>query len=134
MYPTDIEITYNTTREYRECIRRLFKMNTQPPNETLNEDEPLDEETLDELNYDHDSANMAMDNIRDRTIDHDLFRELYTVAAARMMSTDLETGMAVLLSYDYLLWFHQCLVCFFTSPNEFTRSSKCYMELHRRVA
>ena len=133
IYPTELDILYDNTHEYRSCIRRLFHMNIIKQNQMINEDEPLDEETLDELDYDEEACKLAMDFIYSKTTDNVLFRELYTVAATRMFSTDLETGMAILLSYDYLLSFHKCLVCFFKTPVEFTESYQSFTELYNLV-
>ena len=132
-YPTELDISYDNTQEYRCCIRSLFHMNIIKQNPEINEDEPLDEETLDELNYDEEAGILAMDYIYSKTADNVLFRELYTVAATRMFSTDLETGMTILFSYDYLLLFHKCLVCFFKTPDEFTESYQSFTELYNLV-
>lgn len=133
-YPINIDVSYNTTREYRQCIRNVFKMNImQHPIVSINEDEPLDEETLDELNYDEVAARNAMDVIYKLTYKDMVFRKLYTYAAIRMFSTDLETGLSVLMSYDYLSMFHKCLVCFLTTPTKFTRNSEYYKELFKRI-
>ena len=132
-YPTELDISYDNTQEYRCCIRSLFHMNIIKQNPAINEDEPLDEETLDELNYDEEAGILAMDYIYSKTADNVLFRELYTVAATRMFSTDLETGMTILFSYDYLLLFHKCLVCFFKTPDEFTESYQSFTELYNLV-
>ena len=126
-YPINIDVSYTTTREYRHCIRSIFKMNViKKQLLSINEDEPLDEETLDELNYDEIAVKNAMDIIYSKTSENMIFRKLYTFAAARMLSTDLETGLSILMSYDYLNMFHKCLVCFLTTPDKFTRNSKCY--------
>jgi hypothetical protein len=108
-------------------------MNIIKQNPAINEDEPLDEETLDELDYDEEASTLAMDFIYSKTTDNVLFRELYTVAATRMFSTDLETGMTILFSYDYLLLFHKCLVCFFKTPIEFTESCQSFTELYNLI-
>jgi len=133
IYPTELEFSYDNTQEYRGCIRRLFHMNIITQKPEINEDEPLDEETLDELDYDEDASMLAMDFIYSKTADNVLFRELYTIAATRMFSTDLETGMTILFSYDYLLLFHKCLVCFFKTPVEFTKSCQSFTELYNLV-
>jgi len=85
--------------------------------------EGLDDETKDEMMYDEKMMSLIMDEIYDATKNNDLFNELYDLAAARMFSTDRGIGQAVLLSYDYLCFFHNCLASFikgdFDSKNEY---------------
>jgi hypothetical protein len=123
-------MTYDNTTQYRENIRKLFGMTT--IKDTLPE-EYDDEETRDEMDYDPERTSVAMDYIFEKTKDSLLFRELYDAGAGRMFSTNPEIGMAVLMSYDYLQWFHSCLVLYFTNPDEFKRTSNCFMELYRRI-
>jgi len=132
-YPTDIDISYNNTHEYRECLRTLFQMNTVKQLPAINEDEVLDDETLDELNYDNDASTVALNYIYKKTKDNPIFRELYSAAAAKMFSIDHETGMAIMMSYDHLMRFHKCLVCFFKTPENFTINNHCFRDLYRRI-
>jgi hypothetical protein len=94
-YPYNIDYTptFETDEEYQRDVHKLFRMNCE-----LNED------------YDETAANNAMDFIYSRTKDMPHFQEIYKLAAATMLSEDLEIGLAVLCSYDYLIDFHTCLV------------------------
>lgn len=132
-YPSHLEFVYDTTREYRHCVRSMFNMDVTRKVVTINEDEPLDDETLDELDYDPEACVVTLDCIYAATKHNFLFKELYTAAAAKMLSTDLEIGLTVLLSYDHLARFHKCLVCFFETPTEFTRNSECFLELYTSI-
>jgi len=118
-YDLNKDVYYTNNREYRKCLRELFNMNC-IINEDLND---IDEETKDELLYDENTMSAIMDEIFNATKNNELFNELYDLAAARMFSTDRTIGQAVLLSYDYLCFFHNCLASFlrgnFDNKNEF---------------
>jgi hypothetical protein len=118
-YDLNKDVSYTNNREYRKCLRELFNMNC-IINEDLND---IDEETKDELLYDENTMSAIMDEIFNATKNNELFNELYDLAAARMFSTDRTIGQAVLLSYDYLCFFHNCLASFlrgnFDNKNEF---------------
>ena len=118
-YDLNKHVYYTNNREYRKCLRELFNMKC-IINEDLND---IDEETKDELLYDENTMSAIMDEIFNATKNNELFNELYDLAAARMFSTDRTIGQAVLLSYDYLCFFHNCLASFlkgsFDNKNEF---------------
>ena len=118
-YDLNKDVYYTNNREYRKCFRELFNMKC-IINEDLND---IDEETKDELLYDENTMSAIMDEIFNATKNNELFNELYDLAAARMFSTDRTIGQAVLLSYDYLCFFHNCLASFlkgsFDNKNEF---------------
>jgi hypothetical protein len=114
-YPTNLVVEYTNTAEYRKCLRQLFQMKTE--NFIINNntyDEPLDEESADELSYDEESTGKVMDFIYAKTKDSPLFQEVYDLAAGFMFSTDRNIGLTVLFSYDYLKEFHGCLVAYLT--------------------
>ena len=112
MYPTDLTIPSSfTNNQYRDFIRKLFNMDLTTVIEENNHiqehnQELWDEETTDEMLYDSHQATNFMDFIEKETKNNSLFVSLYEKAAARMFSTDLGIGLAVLLSYDYLYHFH----------------------------
>jgi len=123
-YHFDMEVDYHDNASYRNMLRKLFymKINYNP---TLDD---IDEETRDELIYDEEAMSSGMDKLYDFTKDDELFNELYELAAGRMLSTDKYIGQAVLLSYDYLILFHQCLGSFvngvFDKENEYYNKLK----------
>jgi hypothetical protein len=59
------------------------------------------DETMDELDYDEESASKSLNSIYEKTKEITEFQHLYDLAAACMFSTDREIGLAVLFSYDY---------------------------------
>ena len=96
-YPIDIVVKYSNDKEYRNCLRKIFSMNT---NSTWNDSEitDLDEVSQDELLYDSDATNIFLDFIYDKTKNNTLLIELYILAASVMISTDTNIGLAVLFS------------------------------------
>ena len=98
---------YKNNREYRQVLRQFFEMKHV---EELHIDQDNldieDEETLDELLYDSESVEKKLNEIFEKTKSIDAFVKIYEIAAAHMFSVDLETGLAVLLSYDYFPYFY----------------------------
>jgi len=99
-------MSYTNNREYRQALRDFFQMKCDniSDNTTI---EDLDEETLDEMNYDEDSVGIAMNEIYKKTKRIPVFCQIYEIAAGNMFSLDHEIGLAVLLSYDYFPCFKQ---------------------------
>jgi hypothetical protein len=102
-------------------------------------EEDIDPVSKDELEYDEEAANQAMDHVFQTTKNNPIFKELYLLAAARMFSTDPEIGLSVLFSYDYLEIFHYCLVSFYDIPVlkdriiPFDDKNRGVVELKRRL-
>lgn len=110
---------YTNSIEYRNFLRHLAKMDSSKYPEL---DATDDEETMDEFLYDDDSMSNYLDTIYRITKREPLFKNLYNLAAGRMLSTDPEIGLAVMYSYDYLDYFFPFLC-------QFLREKK--YELHR---
>jgi hypothetical protein len=134
-YPTNAVVQYSNTTEYRACLRKLFKMKKETIDKTLSEykDLELDEESLDELAYDDASAAKVLDAVFDATKNEPLFRHVYRLAAAFMMSEDMNIGISVLFSYDYLQYFHPCIVSFLNEPSSFNKDTPCYLGLCKKL-
>ena len=131
-YPLDIKIEYTNTSKYRECLRNLFKMNKNKFQEKINDienhnKEKLDDITKDEISYDNDAAILMMEYTFNKTKNIDEFKKIYKMAALRMFSEDLTIGQAVLFSYDYLYYYHYCLVEIFN--NRFHKDFELYKKL-----
>jgi len=86
----------------------------------------LDDETLDEYNYDEHSVSVFIDRVSALTIHIPLFQTLYDAAAAKMFSTDREIGIAILLSYDYLAVFYPLITLFERYPDGLTPTHEYY--------
>jgi hypothetical protein len=137
---------YSTTSEYRRFLRQICSMEpgklysdqdyapeplekvlTDPSEKVLTdplenadkEVEPLDEETLDEFTYDQDAMTRFLDRVYAASNNNLWFQTLYINAAALMFSENLEIGLAVLCSYDYLADFYACFQKFESDPKLF---------------
>ena len=97
----------------------------------------IDDVSRDELEYDETSADLAMQYIMENTRNQPLFHTLYEQAASFMFSTDINIGLAVLFSYDYLLLFHECLCEYFLSladsARPFSEQNETYQALYTRI-
>lgn len=131
-YPVDLTIEYTNNTEYRECLRNLFKMNSENYPETENMD--LDEETMDEMNYDYQSATVTMDFIFRTTKSIPEIMELYEKTASFMFSTDPNIGLTIMLGYDYLDLFHQLLQQIVSgTPTKELVQTDIYKQLHTKI-
>lgn len=126
-YNLNKDVYYTNNKEYRQCLRELFNMKCVISPYL----EGLDEETKDELLYDENTMSVIMDEIYNATNKNEFFNELYDLAAARMFSTDRTIGQAVLLSYDYLCFFHNCLASFL--KGEFDNKNEFYLLLKMKL-
>jgi len=106
---------YSNNKEYRQVLRDFFQMKCEP----IEHPEHMDEETLDEYTYDPRAVQQGMNDIYEKTKHIPAFYHLYETAAALMFSTDVETGLAVLLSYHYFTSFYHLYKCF----NDMNQSS-----------
>ena len=128
VYPMDLVMNYKDNGEYRAVLRTLFQMNTANYNE-LAMDETLDDITRDEMAYDEPATIKGMDWIYSKIQDQPLFQALLDKAAAKFLSEDRTIGLTVLICYDYLALFHECIKDFLNAPSEFTETSPSYLVL-----
>ena len=126
-YNTDFIVHYTNNTEYRKQFRALFNMIAQ------NQDDDIDEETLDEQNYDNKQSTIILDHIYSITKDNTYFIQMYADAAALMMSADPEIGLAVLFSYDYFATFHQCLCDFIKTPMNMNDKNPFYISVKNKI-
>jgi hypothetical protein len=110
-YRFDYALSYSTDEEYQHAIQILFQMNS------------VEENQHDGVLYDGEAVSKTLDAVYAATRDLPLFKEVYDLAAAKMMSEDREIGLAILFSYDYLLDFHALLVAHFTKSSSVESSS-----------
>lgn len=128
-------IEYHSNMEYRQVLRLLFKMNCFEIEMELRKTykDTLDTETFDELLIDTKKMETILDKLFIETKDHQLFQQLYDLAAAKMLSVDRQIGQSILFSYDYLYLFHACICVFLNSPSEFTDQCSYYIQLHAKL-
>jgi len=116
-YNTSYDVKYINDQEYRKCLREVFNMDLTVPEETIRKLEDVngeifDEETIDEMLFDYEKTETAMNFIFEKTKDRTEFQELYLLAAAKMISLNPSIGMSICFSYDYFHLFHKYLVVF----------------------
>jgi hypothetical protein len=122
---------YTNNKEYRQTLREFFQMKM--PEYTDIDTEDIDEETIDEVMYDSESVEKTMNEIFAKTKDINAFIKIYEIAASHMFSVDLETGLAVLLSYDYFLFFYAFYKKFHDSNIDSLENTKEYQELLEKI-
>lgn len=120
---------YKTTTEYRIVFRQITNSANNPPDNPYN----IDDETLDESDYDEVAVSAFLDQIYAKTKDNPLFCSIYDLAAAKMISEDREIGLTILLSYDYLWAFYPCLCEYNDHPETFSETNEWYVRLRTMV-
>lgn len=132
-YDITIKVQYTNNTEYRECIRKVFRFDSQQLLDNLKAQHPdfdtYEDETKDELVFDEQLIDVGMGELMKLTAEYTPFRELYRKAAALVISLDLDIGLAVLLSYDYFRDFHEVLVEFFGEHSTSVSDSDAYKRL-----
>ena len=128
VYPLDLEISYTNNAEYREFVRKLFKMSPTNYNPTSQMD-GLDPESKDELEYDDAATSKGLDWIYNQIKDNELFQYILAKAAAKYLSEDPGIGLSVMMCYEYLDVFHACIKSFLTTPEEFNETNMAYLNL-----
>ncbi len=123
---------YTNNTEYRHLLRCFFNMNIESLKKEIKNCH-YDEETYDEMLFDDIAVNKGMTVILKKTKDNILFDELYSLAAAKMFSMDRETGLCILLSYDYFYIFHDIWVCYDETPLEFTHTNELFVLLKNKL-
>ena len=71
---------------------------------------------MEELEYDEEAAKVFMDNVYNKTKNIPLFRDIYLRGASFMLSQDMNIGIAIMFSYDYLNFFIPCYMDFCKNP------------------
>lgn len=116
MYNITVNVNYNDNYSYRSCLRavtNMCKSDIYVPWDKMDDD--LDEETIDEMLFDNVKMTTSMDYIYNKTHTIPKFKELYSLAAGKMLSTNQSIGLAILFSFDYFSYFHKCLIDFFNN-------------------
>lgn len=107
-----IDVSYNNNTQYRAVFRQITQMDTSKYIDNVNTLDDVDDETLDEYNFDSQQVDAFLSRIVHHTIQIPEFKHIYELAAARMFSVDPEIGITILLSYDYLYLFYPLLCDF----------------------
>jgi len=123
---------YSNNKEYRELLRLFFNMDISNIESEIKHFN-YDDETYDELLFDESAVNHHMTNIIEKTKGNLLFDELYDLASAKMFSTNKETGLCILLSYDFFSDFYRLWKSFIENPNTFSKTNEYYILLQNRL-
>lgn len=128
-------VIYNNCEGYRQCIRDFFQMDTEKIKQT-GKLEGLEGIDLDEQLYDENAIAYGIDYIYSTTVSDTAFAELYRLAAAVMLSENLEIGCSVLFSYDYFATFSKCLVEKLATPPPppGQKKNEWYMILYNKLS
>ena len=110
---------YSNNKEYRQMFRTYFKMDISKLEKEYESLQNEDPESYDELLYDDVAVQKGMNLILEQTKNDIRFQELYILAARQFLSDDIETGLCVLLTYDYFSDF--CLLLENPSHELFTQ-------------
>ena len=124
---------YSNNKEYRRLLRIFFNMNVQKIESGIKHCN-YDDETYDELLYDDTAVDIGMSTIIEKTKGNKLFDELYVLASAKMFSTDKETGLCILLSYDFFYDFYNLWNSYIEKPFEFSKTNEYYISLQNRLS
>ena len=128
----NMHMQYSNTTEYRQLLRDLFSMDKQNyPVHSLDPD--IDVESKDELEYDEEAAKAFMDNVYNKTKNIPLFRDIYLRGASFMLSQDMNIGIAIMFSYDYLNFFIPCYMDFCKNPDNFNKQNASYQNLYQKL-
>lgn len=92
---------YSNNEEYRAAFRAYFKMDVSQLEKEYEYLKMTDTESYDEMLYDDAAMQNGLNSILEKTKDDVRFQELYVLAAGQFLSEDKETGLCVLLTYDY---------------------------------
>jgi len=98
-----------------------------------NIDTEWDSETIDEMSYDETSVSTKLNEIYEKTKNNVFFKNIYEIAAAKMISTDYEIGLSVCISYDYFKSFYGCLTEFDKNPQNFNEKTDCYVDIMKKL-
>ena len=96
-------------------------------------DPDIDVESKDELEYDEDAAKIFMDDVYNKTKNNSLFRDIYSKGASFMFSQDINIGVAIMFSYDYLDSFISCYMDFCKNPANFNKQTSSYQTLYKKL-
>lgn len=132
-YPLPIPCIYNSNRSYRNILRQISNMDTSIYVDKVNRLPNIDEETLDEYNFDELSISKFLDKIYAHTSSNTDFIHLYELAASKMISTDPHIGITILCSYDYLYLFYP-LLCEYTQDKSIdVKENTYYMKIMKKI-
>jgi len=129
-----VSITYSNNAEYRKTLQELCFLRYPDTFPEGDYPEGTDPECCHEMTYDLEHMTYALDFVWHNTRNHQLFIDLYKLAAVQMMTEDLEVGLAILFSYDYLMYFYPLFREYMVLNEDFNKHHPFYMVLKRKLS
>jgi hypothetical protein len=123
--------SYTDNIEYRKVLQELCFLRYPDTFPAGDYPEGTDPELCHEMTYDLENMTYALDFIWHNTRQQSLFVELYKLAAVEMMTEDLEVGLAILFSYDYLRYFYPVFREYMILNERFDEHHPFYIRLKR---
>jgi len=121
-YNIHYNIDYKNNDEYRSQIQKLFIMEIDYHISDIND-----------VLYDGTAIENGIAFVFNHTKDNILMQKLFEKSAEILMSDNLEMGLAILFSFDYLILFHKLLFIYFIEPTSFTETNPIYIELLNKI-
>jgi len=124
---------YSNNVEYRKALQELCFLRYPDTFPTGDYPEGTDPESCHEMTYDIENMTYALDFIWHNTRQQALFVELYKLAADEMITEDLEVGLAILFSYDYLRYFYPVFREYMILNAQFDEDHPFYILLKQKL-
>jgi len=128
-----IKPIYTNNTEYRKVLQELCFLRYPDTFPEGDYPEGTDPECCHEMTYDLENMTHAMDFIWQNTQHDAQFLELYRLAAVEMMTEDLEVGLAILFSYDYLRYFYPVFREYMVLNKRIVRHDPFYILLQHKL-
>jgi hypothetical protein len=125
---------YNNNEEYRKALQELCFLRYPDTFPSGDYPEGTDPECCHEMTYDLENMTYALDFVWHNTRRESLFMDLYKLAAVEMMTEDLEVGLAILFSYDYLMYFYPVFREYMVLNEQFNERHPLYMLLKQKLS
>jgi hypothetical protein len=126
---TIVAPNYTNNTEYRNTLRDLCFLRYPDSFPEGDYPEGTDPESCHEMTYDLENMTYALDFIWHNTRHNVLFLNIYKLAAAEMITEDLEVGLAILFSYDYLSHFYPVFREYMVLNKQFNETHPLYLQL-----
>jgi hypothetical protein len=126
--------SYRNNEEYRKALQELCFLRYPDTFPGGDYPEGTDPECCHEMTYDLENMTYALDFIWHNTRKHQLFIDLYKLTAEEMATEDLEVGLAILFSYDYLKYFYPVFREYMVLNEYFNERHPLYILLKQKLS
>ncbi len=125
--------SYRNNKEYRKALQELCFLRYPDTFPEGDYPEGTDPESCHEMTYDLENMTYALDFIWHNTRKHPLFIDVYKLTAEEMFTEDLEVGLAILFSYDYLKYFYPVFREYMVLNEYFDERHPLYILLKQKI-